>query len=327
MSKAIVVHEPGGPEVLCWEEWDVMEPGPDEVLIKQLAVGVNFIDTYLRSGAYPAADYPFVPGIEACGLVIRAGANVSDSVSIGDRVAYGISAPGAYARFRTMDANYLTRVPDEISDAQAAAVLTKGLTAHYLVTHTYFVKDQSRVLVYAAAGGTGLFITQWARYRGAQVIGLVGADEKMALAEANGCNHVINYRKDNVVEAVRELTNGQGVNVVYDSVGRDTLMQSLDCLAPLGLLVSFGQSSGVPEPVDLEMLRDKGSLFVTRPSLFDYKRDVTLYHAGIAELFDMVLHRHLKINVMQTYNIEDAAQAHADLEAGNTVGSSVLLFK
>lgn len=305
-----------------WREMPVPEPAENEVLIKHTAVGLNFIDVYHRRGIYQPPKYPFIPGVEGCGVVIRAGKKTKH-VMVGDRVAYAIAPLGAYAEYRVVPEDTLVRVPHDLSNEQAASVLLRGLTAHYLVKRAYNVNPGSVVLVHSAAGGVGSLVSQWAKYLGATVIGTVGDDAKVAPALEFMCDHVINYRKEDVAKKVRDITSGKGANVVYDAIGKDSFDMSINSLARFGMFVSYGQSSGAVPPVDLGLLRDKGSLFMTRPSLFDYKSDFDEYHLSAAEVFDMVLRRHLRLHIMQTFHLEDAAYAHAQLEARKTVGPSV----
>jgi NADPH2:quinone reductase len=323
MPHAIRIHETGGPEVMVWEEVDVGDPGPGQVRLRQTAVGLNFIDVYHRTGLYPLPELPAVLGREAAGEVDAVGAGVS-GLAVGDRVAYPIVA-GSYCEMRLIDANAIVPLPDSISDQQAAAVMLKGMTVQYLLRRTYRVAEGDTILFHAASGGVGLIACQWAKHLGATVIGTVGSDEKADLARAHGCDHPVVYTRENLVERVRELTGGQGVPVVYDSVGRATFEDSLDCLKPMGLMVSFGQSSGAIPPIDLQILAHKGSLFLTRPTLMTYaaRRDEML--AGARELFDVIERGAVKIEIGQTYALRDAAQAHRDLEARRTTGSTVLL--
>lgn len=323
MPKAIRMHEVGGPEVLRWEEITVAAPGPGEVHLRHSAVGLNFIDIYHRTGLYPLP-LPAIPGLEAAGEVVAVGSGVSD-LQVGDRVAYAGVPAGAYATERLIPAHRLVRVPPQISDQQAAAMMLQGMTVQYLLRRTYPVQPGDTILLHAAAGGVGLIACQWAKALGATVIGTVGSPQKAALARAHGCDHTILYHEEDFVARVKELTGGEGVSVVYDSVGKDTFLKSLDCLKPLGMLVYFGQSSGKPEPIDPGLLGAKGSLFLTRPSLMAYtaRRDDLL--ASAAELFEVVINGDVKIEINQTYALCDAAQAHIDLESGKTTGSSVLL--
>ena len=322
MSKAVRIHEVGGPEVLKFETVEVGDPGSGQALLRQTAAGLNYIDTYQRTGLYPLASFPVVLGMEGAGVVEAVGEGVTE-VDVGDRVAYSM-ALGAYAERRLVPAAVLVRLPDGISDDQGAAMMLKGCTAQYLLRRTYRVEAGDTVLIHAAAGGVGLIVCQWAKLLGATVIGTVGSADKAALAKAHGCDHVIDYRTENFAERVREITNGAGVPVVYDSVGRDTFTASLDCLQPRGLLVSFGQSSGAIPPFDPGVLAQKGSLFLTRPSLASYIGTREELEATATELFDVVLSGAVEIEVNQTYPLEEAATAHRDLEARKTTGSTVL---
>ncbi|MBE0575866.1 MAG: quinone oxidoreductase [Desulfuromonadales bacterium] len=324
MSKAIRLYETGGPEVMCWEEVKIGKPGPGEVHLRQTAVGLNFIDIYHRTGLYPLGELPATPGMEAAGTVVATGEGVDD-FSPGDRVAYAGLPPGAYAEERLMPAHRLVKIPDAISDQQAAGMMLQGMTAQYLLRRTFHVKKGDTVLFHAAAGGVGLIACQWAKHIGATVIGTVGSREKAELAKAHGCDYPLLYREEDWVARVREITADEGVAVVYDSVGRDTFIKSLDCLRPLGMLVSFGQASGPVGPFDPGLLAAKGSLFLTRPTLMTYtaRRDDLL--ASAAELFEVVQSGAVKIEVKQTYPLSEAAQAHRDLEARKTTGSTVLI--
>jgi len=323
MTHAIRIHEYGGPEALVWEEVEVGRPGPGEVKLRQTVVGLNYIDTYNRSGLYPLPELPAVLGREAAGVVEETGEGVSE-LRPGDRVAYAMPV-GGYAEQRLVAADQLVPLPDGIDDRQAAAVMLKGLTAHYLLRKTYVVRPGDVILVHAAAGGVGLLLCQWAAHLGAIVIGTVGSPEKAALARAHGCHHPVLYKDESFVERVRELTHGQGVPVVYDSVGQATFMDSLDCLAPLGLMVSYGQSSGPVAPLQVTTLSAKGSLFLTRPTLATYvaRREDLL--ANSRELLDLVAAGVLRLTIGQTYPLADAARAHRDLEARRTTGSTLLL--
>ena len=324
MNHAIRIHATGGPEVLSWEPMDPGTPGPGEALVRHAAIGLNFIDVYHRTGLYPLPALPAVPGMEGAGVVAAVGDGVTE-VAVGDRVAYAGLPPGAYAQSRCMPAHRLVKLPDAIGFELAAAMMLQGMTARYLLYGCYPVSSGATVLIHAAAGGVGSIVVQWARHLGATVIGTVGSEEKAALATANGCHHPILYNREDWVSQVRDITDGKGVDVVYDSVGQATFFKSLDCLRPMGMMVSFGQSSGGIAPVDLQVLAAKGSLFLTRPSLMAYtaKRDDLLAHA--ADLFDVVTRGVVSIEVRQTYPLEAAAQAHTDLEARRTTGSSVLL--
>lgn len=323
MSKTIRFHQTGGPEVLKLEDLPVGEPGPGEARIRHLASGVNFVDTYQRSGLYPVP-LPCVAGNEGAGIVEAIGPGV-DWLKPGDRVAYGGAPVGSYCEQRIIRADRLCLLPDTISFEQAAAMMLKGMTVQYLIRRTYAVKPGDTVLFHAAAGGVGLIACQWLKALGATVIGTAGSEEKCELARLHGADICINYRTENFVERVRELTDGKGVPVVYDSVGADTFNGSLDCLQPLGLMVSFGNASGPVPPFNLALLAQKGSLFVTRPTLGSYtatREDLT---ATAQELFDVVAGGKVKIEIGQRYALKDAAQAHRDLEARKTTGASLLI--
>lgn len=324
MSHAIRMHQTGGPEVLTWESYDPGVPGPGDALIHQEAVGLNFIDVYHRTGLYPLAQLPAIPGMEGAGVVTAIGKAVTD-IQRGDRVAYAGLPPGAYAEKRIIPAHRLVKVPDTIALTDAAAMMLQGMTARYLLKGCYTVTAGTVLLIHAAAGGVGTFVCQWAKALGAKVIGTVGSREKAQLAASNGCDHPVLYTDDDWADQVREITANRGVDVVYDSVGQATFMQSLDCLRPMGTMVSFGQSSGSVPPVDLSVLAQKGSLFVTRPSLMTYteKREDLLAHAR--DLFDVVSQGAVKIHVGQTYALKEAQKAHQDLEGRKTSGSTVLL--
>ena len=323
MTKAIRIHETGGPEVMIWEDVPGRQPGPGEALVRHGAVGVNFIDVYHRTGLYPAA-LPTVLGLEAAGVVEAVGPGVVE-VQVGDRVAYAGGPLGAYAERRVIPADRLVPLPHDISDVQAAGMMLKGMTAQYLLRRTFPVAAGDTVLVHAAAGGVGLILCQWAKHLGATVIGTVGSEEKAALAKAHGCDHPILYKSQDFVARVRELTDDAGVPVVYDGVGADTFLKSLDCLRPLGMMVSFGQSSGKIPPVDLGILSAKGSLFVTRPTLMTYTAQRQDLMASAVELFDVVRHGFVRIEVGATRPLAEAADAHRDLVGRRTTGSTVLL--
>jgi NADPH2:quinone reductase len=323
MTMAIRMHATGGPEVLRWEEVPLTDPGPGQARVRHTAVGVNFIDTYHRTGLYPLL-LPAVPGAEGAGVVEAVGPGVSH-VREGDRVAYAGGPPGAYAQARVMPADRLVKVPAGVDDRTAAAMMLKGLTVQYLVRRTYAVKPGDTVLWHAAAGGVGLIACQWLKAIGATVIGTAGSDEKAALARAHGADHVIVYTRENFTARVRELTGGRGVPVVYDSVGKSTFTGSLDCLRPLGLLVSFGNASGPVTGVDLGILSQKGSLYLTRPTLATYTATREDLEAAAAELFDVVRSRKVRIEIGGTYPLAEAARAHRDLEARRTTGSLVLM--
>ena len=323
MTHAIRIHQNGGPDVLRWETLDVPAPGPGEVRLRQTAVGLNYIDVYFRTGLYAAPTLPFTPGLEGAGVVEATSEGVT-TLKVGDRVAYASAPIGAYAEARLMPADRLVKVPDGISDQQAAAMMLQGMTTQYLVRRTYKVQAGETILVHAAAGGVGLMLCQWAKHLGATVIGTVSSEEKAALARANGCDYPVIYTREDFQSRVMEITNGQKVPVVYDSVGVDTFAKSLDCLAPLGMMVLFGQASGPVPPFELGTLAAKGSLFITRPTLFSYTAKPEDLVSTANELFDVVGKGVVKIAVNQTYALADAAQAHRDLEARKTTGSTVL---
>ncbi len=323
MPHAIRVHSYGGPEEMRWESVDVPPPGPGEVTLRHKAVGLNYIDVYHRTGLYPQPNLPFTPGSEGAGEVVALGEGVS-GLSVGDRVAYA-GPIGSYAEERNIPADRVVTLPPGIDDQTAAAMMLQGMTTRYLLRKTYNVGPDTVMLFHAAAGGVGLIACQWASALGATIIGTVGSAEKGELARAHGCTHVINYREEDFVARVRDITGGELCDVVYDSVGKDTYPGSLDCLKPRGLWVSFGNASGKVPPVDIGILAAKGSLFLTRPSLAAYiaKRDELEETA--TDLFEMVTSGKVKINVNQTYRLSEAAQAHRDLEARKTTGSTVLL--
>ena len=322
MTHAIRIHQHGGPEVLKWEAVEVAAPGVGEVRLRQTAVGLNYIDVYQRTGFYPTPT-PFVLGLEAAGVVEVVGVEVTQ-LKVGDRVAYATGPLGAYSQARTMPADRLVKVPDGISDRQAAAMMLQGMTAQYLLQGTYKVKRSDTILIHAAAGGVGLILCQWAKHLGATVIGTVSSDAKAALARSHGCDHPIVYTREDFHARVMEITHGAKVPVVYDSVGRDTFNKSLDCLAPLGVLALFGQASGPVPPFDLGVLAQKGSLFVTRPTLFTYTAKRADLEASANALFAVVQSGAVKIEVNQSYPLSEAAAAHRDLEARKTTGSTVL---
>ncbi len=323
MSHAIRFRQPGGPEVLEWVELAVGEPGPLEARVRHHAVGLNFIDIYHRNGSYPLP-LPSGIGMEGAGVVEAVGSEVRD-LRAGDRVAYAGGPVGAYAEARLIPADRLVQLPEALSFEQGAAMMLQGMTAQYLLRRTYRVQPGDAILIHAAAGGVGLIVCQWAKALGATVIGTVGSEEKAALARAHGCEHPIVYTREKFAERVRELTGGEGVAVVYDSVGRDTYMDSLACLRPLGLLALFGASSGPVPPFDLGLLAKMGSLFVTRPTLFTYTAKRTDLLASAGELFEAVTSGKVRIGVNQRYALRDAGRAQADLEARRTTGSTVLL--
>jgi NADPH2:quinone reductase len=322
MAQAIRVHQNGGPEVLKWESVDVGAPGQGQVRLKQHAVGVNYIDTYQRSGLYKLP-LPLVPGNEGAGEVVAVGPGVTD-FKAGDRGAYA-GAVGAYADERLMPADRLVKLPDAVDYKTGAAMMLQGMTVRYLLRQTYKVVPGTTMLLHAAAGGIGLIAAQWARHLGATIIGTVSSDDKAKLAKEAGCTHVINYKTEDFVKRTRELTGGQGVDVVYDGVGKDTFPGSLDCLKPLGLWVSFGNASGPVPPFEIGILQGKGSLYATRPTLQTYVAKRADLIANANELFEVVGKGVVKINVNHTYPLKEAAQAHRDLEGRKTTGSIVLL--
>ena len=321
--KAIRIAETGGPEVMKLVDVEVGPPGPGQVRVRQTAIGLNYIDTYHRSGLYPL-QFPSGLGLEAAGVGEEVGEGVT-SLKPGDRIAYGTGPIGAYADIRNLPANRLVRLPAAISDETAAGMMLKGMTARYLLRATYVVKPGDTILLHAAAGGVGLIMSQWAKALGATVIGTVGSDAKAAIARAHGCDHVINYSTEDTVKRVRELTGGKGVPVVYDGVGKDTLMISLDCLSPRGLLVSFGNASGAVPPLDLLLLSAKGSLYVTRPTLNTYTASDADLQQTAQDLVDVVASGKVKIPVNQRHALADVVQAHRDLESRRTTGTTVLL--
>jgi NADPH2:quinone reductase len=323
MAKAIRIHDYGGPEALSLDEVDPGRPGPGEALIRHTAIGLNFIDTYHRSGLYKLPELPHTLGVEGAGVVEEVGEGVA-ALKPGDRIAYG-GGIGSYCELRVMAADRLVALPAGVSDEQAAAMMLQGMTTRYLLRRTHRVEPGETVLIHAAAGGVGLIFCQWAKHLGATVIGTVSSEEKAALARAHGCDHAIIYTKENFLGRVKEITCGKGVPVVYDSVGKDTWEGSLDCLKPRGLMVSFGNASGPVAPFAPAILSAKGSLFLTRPTLVNYiaTREELLSSAGA--LFDVVLKGHVRIGASRTYPLKDAAQAHRDLEARKTTGSTVLV--
>ncbi|MEX2450832.1 MAG: quinone oxidoreductase [Rhodospirillales bacterium] len=324
MTKAVRIHEHGGIDKLIYEDVKVGKPGKGQVRLRQTAIGLNYIDVYHRSGLYPLpVELPSAIGTEAAGVIEEIGEGVSE-FKPGERVVYA-PAVGAYAEARLIPAHRLVKIPDGIDDKTAASIMLQGTTASYLLRRTYPVKKGETILLYAAAGGVGLLLSQWANHIGARVIGIVGSEEKANLAKANGCAHTINYARENVVERVTEITGGEKVPVVYDSVGKDTFMDSLDCLRPFGMMVSFGNASGTVDSFSPNLLTAKGSLYLTRPGLIHHvaKRADLL---DLAEsLFKVVLDGHVKPRLNQEYALEDIRQAHADLEARKTTGSTILL--
>ncbi|MBU9135547.1 quinone oxidoreductase [Burkholderia multivorans] len=323
MPKAIRYDQPGGPDVMKWVDVEVGAPQAGEVRIKQHAVGLNYIDVYFRTGLYPQP-LPGGLGMEAAGEVTAVGEGVS-ALKVGDRVAYVAQPPGAYAQERVLSAERVVKLPDGIGYDDAASVMLQGLTAHYLLRRTYPVKAGDTILIHAAAGGVGLLVCQWAKALGATVIGTVGSDEKAELAKAHGCDHPIVYTRENFTQRVKEITNGAGVPVVYDSIGKDTYIGSLDCLAPLGYFVSFGNASGPLPPIDSKEFSSRGSLFFTRPTLFSYIAKRADLESAAAELFDVILSGKVKTSINQRYPLAEVGRAHADLEARKTTGSTVLI--
>jgi len=322
MPHVIRIHQNGGPEQMQWEEVAVGDPGPGEVRVRNTAIGLNFIDTYHRSGLYPLP-LPLVLGSEGAGVVEAVGPKVKE-FKVGDRVAYA-QPLGAYAEVLLRPVARLVKIPAGIKDETAAAMMLKGMTAWYLCRRTYRVKKGDTIVVHAAAGGVGQILCQWAKHLGATVIGTVGSDEKVALAKKAGCKHVVVMSREKLSERVKAITKGKGVPVVYDGVGKDTFMESLDCLAPLGLMASFGNASGAVAPVNIGILAQKGSLFLTRPTLVNYTSAREDLLTAARELFAVVKKGAVKITINQRYPLREAAQAHRDLEARKTTGSTVLL--
>jgi len=323
MKHAIRIHEHGGPEVMKWEGIEVGAPGEKEVRMRHTAVGLNFIDTYHRTGLYKIP-LPSVLGREAAGVIEAVGSGVTD-FQVGDRVAYGAAPIGAYSEVRLVPADRVVKIPDNVTDQQAASIMLKGMTAQYLLRRTYEVKAGDTILFHAAAGGVGLILCQWAKHLGATVIGTVGSEEKGELAKSHGCDHIINYRTEDFVARVAEITGGRKCAVVYDGVGKDTFLKSLDCLRPRGVMALFGNASGKVEPFDLALLAAKGSLYVTRPTLDTHVATRADLVATANDLFDVVGRGIVKVEINQTYALKDAAEAHRDLEARKTTGSTVLL--
>jgi NADPH2:quinone reductase len=323
MVQAIRIHATGGPEVLQYETVEVGAPGPGEARVRHTAIGVNYVDTYNRSGTYPLT-LPSGLGSEAAGVVVAVGTGV-DYVKAGDRVAYCVGPQGAYSQERVMPADRLIKLPDGIDDKTAATLMLKGLTVQYLFRQTHVLKAGDTILFHAAAGGVGLIACQWARALGVTMIGTVGSDAKAELAKANGCAHAIVYTRENFVERVKEITGGKGVPVVYDSIGKDTFPGSLDCLATRGLFVSFGASSGPITGFNLGMLAPRGSLYATRPTLFTYAAKRTDMLAMADDMFALVLAGKIKSEARQTFALKDAADAHRALESRKTVGATVLI--
>lgn len=324
MSKAIRIHANGGPEVLAYEDADPGQPGEGQILIRHTAIGLNFIDVYYRSGLYPPpGGLPLIPGSEAAGVVLALGTGV-DWLKPGDRIAYAVNV-GAYAEQRVIAADRVVKVPDGISDEQAAAMMLKGMTAEYLLRRTFPVKAGDTILYHAAAGGVGLILGQWAKHLGAIVIGTASSADKIELARAHGFDHVINYKEQDFVAGVAALTGGKKCDVVYDSVGADTFPASLDCLRPLGMFVSFGSSSGPVPPFPMSLLAQKGSLYATRPTLFVYNAKREDLVKSAEALFDVVKSGAVEIKINQRYALKDAGKAQSDLEARKTTGTTVLI--
>ena len=323
MPQAIRFHQTGGPDVLQWEAVELPPPAAGEARVRHHAIGLNYIDTYHRSGLYPVP-LPSGIGQEAAGVVEAVGAGVTQ-VAVGDRVAYTGGALGAYAEVRNIDADQLIPLPESISFEQAAAMMMQGLTAQYLLRQTYRVKPGDTIVIHAAAGGVGTIVCQWAKALGATVIGTVSSEQKAEVARRHGCDHPIIYTRENFAARVREITGGEGVPVVYDSIGKDTFMDSLSCLRPLGLMVLFGASSGPVPPFDCTLLARMGSLFLTRPTLFTYASKRADLLAMAAELFEAVASGKVRIEINQRYPLRDAAQAHRDLEGRRTTGSTILV--
>jgi NADPH2:quinone reductase len=322
MVQAIRIHETGGPEVMLLEDIELEQPGPGMVTVTNRAIGLNYIDTYHRSGLYPLP-LPIGLGLEGAGVVQAVGGGVD--LAVGDRVAYCSAGFGAYAEALNLPASRLVKIPEGIDFEQAAAALLKGQTTEYLLQRTYPLQSGETCLYHAAAGGVGLMFGQWASSIGANVIGTVGSPEKAELARAHGYQHVINYRTENVVERVLEITDGQKLPVVFDGVGKDTFDMSLDCLQPRGLMVSFGNASGAPEPLDLQVLANKGSLFITRPTMLTYTATTEELRQSSQDLFARVLSGDVRIEINQRYALADIQQAHTDLEGRKTTGSTVIL--
>jgi len=321
MTHAIRIHRPGGPEALVWDEIQVGSPGPGQIRLRHTAVGLNFIDVYHRTGLYPLP-LPLIIGSEGAGVVEELGPGVA-GLQPGDRVAYA-GVTGAYAEARLIQADRIVKIPAGISDHQAAAMMLQGMTVRYLIREVYAVKPGDTILIHAAAGGVGMILCQWAKSLGATVIGTVSSDEKAELAKAHGCDYPIVYTREDFQKRVMEITAGKKLPVVYDSIGKDTFLQSLDCLRPRGLMAMFGQASGSPPPMEINLLAQKGSLYLTRPTLGTFIASAEDLKTTADDLFDVVASGKVKISVNQTYALKDAAQAHRDLEARKTTGSTVL---
>lgn len=324
MTKAIRISTYGGPEVMALVDVDIAAPGPGEARIRQTACALNYIDVYMRTGLYKLPTMPAGLGLEAAGVVEAVGTDVTD-VKVGDRVAYVTQPPGAYAQARVLPVDRIVKLPDSIADKTAAGMMLKGLTAQYLLNRTYQVKAGDTILMHAAAGGVGLIVCQWAKHLGATVIGTVGSPEKAAIAKAHGCDHTILYRDEPFKDRVKEITDGKGVNVVYDSIGKDTFMDSLDCIKPLGTMVTYGNASGPVPAIEPGILGAKGSLYLTRPTLFTHIAARTDLVEMTDDLFNVVGNGHVKIEIHQEYALGDVVQAHMDLEARKTTGSTILI--
>lgn len=322
-NMAVCIHQPGGPEVLRWEEYPVGDLQEGDIRVRHTAVGLNFIDTYMRSGAYAVPDLPRPIGLEAAGVIEEIGPGVS-GLNVGDRIAYASPPPGAYSQARQMPADRVVRVPQSVTDEQAAAIMLKGMTAEYLIRRTFRVEPGMTVLFHSAAGGVGLIACQWLKALGATVIGTVGTEEKAELARAHGCDYPILFDQVDWVEQVKEITNGEGVPVVYDSVGKTTFAKSVQCLAMHGMVVLFGQSSGPTDPVDPAVLAP-GSYYLTRPTLMTYTKQRGDLEASAAALFDVVGNGQVRIEINQRYALAEAEQAHRDLEGRKTTGSTLLI--
>ncbi|MCZ6859138.1 MAG: quinone oxidoreductase [Alphaproteobacteria bacterium] len=326
-NMAAVIHEKGAPDVFRWEEWPVGEPGPGELRIRHGAVGVNYVDTYHRRGMphpWPVPELPVVLGFEGAGTIEAVGGGVSE-FKTGDRIAYAYPPHGAYSQTRCFPADRCVKLPDDIDDLQAAGMMLKGLTAQYLIHRTYEVQPGDTVLVHAASGGMGLILCQWCNALGATVIGTVSTPEKAELAGAHGCHHPVVRSQRSFVDVVKEVTSGVGVPVVYESIGKDTFMDSLDCLRPLGMMASFGHASGPPPDVNVVELGARGSLFVTRPAIMHYMAERKHLVAGAKDLFDAVLNRGVRISINHTWPLREVAEAHRAVEGAKTTGSVVLL--
>lgn len=324
INQRIQITQTGGPSVLDFIEDDIPPINDDEILIKHTAIGLNYIDTYHRTGLYPVDNLPFTPGLEGAGVVVELGKNIQN-LSEGDRIAYGTGPVGSYSQYRTIPANKVVKLPDDISDEIAASIMLKGMTTEYLLNRTYQVKEGSIILFHAISGGVGSIACQWAKHLGAKVIGTAGSAEKAQKALDNGCDHVIRYDDEDFHEAVMDITKGQGVEVVYDSVGQATFMKSLDCLRPRGMMVTFGNASGPVDDFPPAILNQKGSIFLTRPSLMHYVSNHEELLLSSTAVFDVIRNGAVKIEIGQRYALKDARLAHEDLEARKTQGSTLLL--